>query len=66
MRGNLAHQETDSIEVVRNDIVLHAGAMRDRLEGKMNRAGREHLVIANGQHDAALVFDRKIAPAANG
>jgi hypothetical protein len=41
MRSNLAHQETDSIEVMRNDIVLHAGAMRDRLEGMMNRPSGE-------------------------
>jgi len=32
----------------------------------MNRAGREHLVITDGQDNAALVFDRQIASATNG
>ena len=66
MRRNFTYQGTDHIEVVGNDIVLNSGGMRDRLERTVNRPCGVHLVITHSQDDAALVFDRQIAPAANG
>jgi hypothetical protein len=61
---DLAHQEIYRVEIVRNDRVIHIGAVRDRRERTVRV--RRMLAMAGRENGAALVFDHELATAANG